>query len=100
MQASEKAAHAAHAATVADKMQPIITLVKVLQIREDGPFVQSYQALLEPRLLTVPHMQQLLLVVDASKDSVAARLHLLKYRGAPVSASVCLPFTAACTSSR
>lgn len=81
MQASDKEVQQAHRDTVDEKMQPVITLVKVMQITDDRAFVTSYQQLLEQRFQTIAQMQQVLAVVDMSKDAVAARLHLFKYRG-------------------
>lgn len=69
-----------HRASVEAKMQPAITIVKLLQIADDRAFVTSYQQLLEQRFQSSTQMQQILLVADVSKDTVMARLSLYKYK--------------------
>jgi hypothetical protein len=93
VQTSDKEVQKAHRDSVNEKMQPVITLVKVMQITDDRAFVTSYQQLLEQRFQTIAQMQQVLAVVDVSKDAVAARLNLFKYRGSSSTISKVCPIS-------
>ena len=80
MQAAIARLAAEHRAAVEERVAPIATLLKVLQIADDRAFVTSYQQLLEARYQSSAQMAALLNIVDLSKDAATARLNLLRYR--------------------
>lgn len=70
-----------HKEAVEEKMQPVVTLIKVLQITDDRAFVGTYQQLLQQKYQNAEAMQQLLNLLDLSKESAAARLAVFRGPG-------------------
>jgi hypothetical protein len=72
---------ASHKQLIETKMSPVITLVKVLQINDSKAFVTNYSQLLEQRYQTPEAMQQLLALLDISKDVAVARVNMFRALG-------------------
>lgn len=72
---------ASHKQLIDTKMGPVITLVKVLQITDSKAFVTTYSQLLEQRYQTPDAMQQLLTLLDISKDVAVARVNMFRALG-------------------
>lgn len=67
-----------HKDLIETKFAPAIALVKVLQITDSKPFVTAYTSLLEARWQNADAMQQVLTLLDVTKDVAVTRLNMFR----------------------